>query len=185
MFHSPSVPLSSNAPPTALPVPHYCYRGIPFLAFVTPYEVQCARSAIGICDANTFDITSYYLGVLIALSQQAVKFLERGRDAYPARVAYPTEDGEHIIVLTALVPTSFLEKFEQGTDQTDSLEVSRTKITIGDGSSILEFAKEPIASALEPEKPEPAIIHGMYLRRLRRSPANQQHEGVTSVLRVV
>lgn len=66
-----------------LRVSHYSYRRIPFLAFVTPDEVQRARSAMGICDADTFDITSYYLAVLIALSQQAVNFLERGRDAYP------------------------------------------------------------------------------------------------------
>lgn len=68
-------------------VKHYNYREIPFLAFVTPEDVRRAREALRIsdtdADGDTFDITSYYLAALTALSQQAVKFLEQKRDAYP------------------------------------------------------------------------------------------------------
>lgn len=45
--------------------------------------------------------------------------------------------------------------FEKGTNQTDSLQVSRATITIGNGSSI---AKKAIAFALEVEKREPQEI---------------------------
>lgn len=37
------------------------------------------------------------------------------------------------------------------------MNVNRTVITIGDGTSIGEFAKQAVASALEPDEPEPRI----------------------------
>lgn len=66
-----------------IPAKHYNYCGITFLAFVTPDDVRRARWALRTFEEGTFDITSYYLAVLIALSQQAVKFLGKKRDAYP------------------------------------------------------------------------------------------------------
>lgn len=81
------------------------------------------------------------------------------------------------MVLTALSPALFLERFETGAVQADPLQVTRTTITIGDGSSILELAKEAVASALEPEKPDPPIIRRKYVRRVKQSPAKEQKEG--------
>lgn len=68
-----------------LPAKYYNYRGIPFLSYIIPEDVRRARCALHISDKDddTFAITSYYLATLIALSQQALKFLEQKRDAYP------------------------------------------------------------------------------------------------------
>lgn len=85
LFLPDPIELRRPADRVLLPAKHYNYRGIPFVAYVTPEDLRRARGALHISDrdADTFDITSYYLGVLIALSQDAVEFLEQKLDAYP------------------------------------------------------------------------------------------------------
>lgn len=66
-----------------LTVPHYEYRGIPFLVFVTPYEINRARSALSHFDRTISGTESYCFAALIAVAQQAVKHLEQKRESYP------------------------------------------------------------------------------------------------------
>lgn len=99
-------------------------------------------------------------------------------------MAYPTEDGKQIIVLSALVPTTYLENFQNGIVQTNTLEVTRTTITIGDGSGILEFAKAAVASALEPEKPDRPITQGKYRSWAKQRAAKEKKARITTTLRV-
>lgn len=88
-----------------------------------------------------------------------------------------------MFVLTANVPAKFTTNFKNGIHQTDALQVFRTTIMIGNGNPILEFAKDAIVSALEPETPEAPFILWTY-SRVKRSPPKQQKGEKTTRLRV-
>lgn len=95
---------------------HYKYREIPFLAFVTPDDVRHAREQLSISDAGTFDITSYYLAVLIALPQQAVKFFETKRDAYPV-IKPPFPRSRTVAMLMHIGLRCISDRGRQGNDR--------------------------------------------------------------------
>lgn len=84
-----------------------------------------------------------------------------------------------MLVLTANIPATFITNFKNGILQTNSLQVFRIPIMIGDGNPILEFANDPIVSALEPETPEAPFIPWTYSRVKRSLPKQQKGEGTT------
>lgn len=71
---------------TFLPIFTFGHRGIPFLAYVEPYDVEQECIRLGFSNTSTFDITGFYVAVLISLAQMADNMLEQKRDAYPVNI---------------------------------------------------------------------------------------------------
>lgn len=69
-----------------LPISTFVLRGIPFLVYVEPYEVEQECIRLGSSNTSTFDIMSFYFAVLIALAQKADNMLQQKRDAYPVTI---------------------------------------------------------------------------------------------------
>lgn len=63
-------------------VPAFNLRGIPFLVYVEPFQVEAECLRLG-CSITRFHYMSFYFAVLISLAQQAERILGQKRDAYP------------------------------------------------------------------------------------------------------
>lgn len=94
-FSSDPMKLIRPTGPVLVPAGHFQYRGIPFLVYVTPRDVSHALWERQIYNEDNIDIVSYSMAALIALAQQAEKFLDQKRDEYP--VIYPPFPAFHSV----------------------------------------------------------------------------------------